>query len=59
MAACRDPGSVILRHRARDLTVHLAIKFKNCAQAFSHFCINSRTKNYWWRKEKLVVWSDK
>ena len=41
-----DPRDLtFLRHKALDFTVPLVVKFKNCAQDFSPFCINSRKKN--------------
>ena len=48
-----------LCHEARDFIIPLAVKSKNYTQKFRHFCINCCTENCWWRKEKLVVWSDK
>ena len=48
-----------LCHEARDFIIPLAVKSKNYTQKFSHFCINCYTEKCWWRKEKLVVWSDK
>ena len=48
-----------LCHEARDFIIPLAVKSKNYTQKFSHFCINCCNEKCWWRKEKLVVWSDK
>ena len=48
-----------LCHEARDFIIPLAVKPKNYTQKFSHFCINCCTEKCCWRKEKLVVWSDK